>query len=62
MVENEGVERNEFVKEELEKLQEETLVSLSQASTEKEVSEIRIAILGRKGRLTLLLEGFRNTP
>ncbi len=50
------------MKEELEKLQEETLVSLSRASTEKEVSEIRIAVLGRKGRLTLLLKGLGTLP
>jgi phenylalanyl-tRNA synthetase alpha chain len=57
-----GARRNEVVKEELEKLHEETLASLSQTSTEKEVSEIRIGVLGRKGRLTQLLKGLGRLP
>jgi phenylalanyl-tRNA synthetase alpha chain len=44
------------VLEELETLQEETLLSLSKAKTEKDVSDIRIGVLGRKGSLTQLLK------
>ncbi len=44
------------MKEELEKLREESLAFLSQVSTEKEVSELRVRILGRKGSLTQLLK------
>jgi phenylalanyl-tRNA synthetase alpha chain len=50
------------VKEELEALQKETLTFLSQASTEKEVSEIRVRVLGRKGSLTQLLKGLGALP
>jgi phenylalanyl-tRNA synthetase alpha chain len=50
------LKRNDFVKEELEKLREESLAFLSQVSTEKEVSELRVRILGRKGSLTQLLK------
>lgn len=42
--------------EELEKLQEETLTSISKAKTERDVSDIRIRVLGRKGSLTQLLK------
>ena len=42
--------------EELEKLQEETLTSISTAKTERDVSDIRIRVLGRKGSLTQLLK------
>jgi phenylalanyl-tRNA synthetase alpha chain len=44
------------VLEELEKLQEETLTSISKAKTERDVSDIRIRVLGRKGSLTQLLK------
>jgi phenylalanyl-tRNA synthetase alpha chain len=44
------------VLEELEKLQEETLTSISTAKTERDVSDIRIRVLGRKGSLTQLLK------
>ena len=57
-----GVERDNFVKEKLEKLHGETLKSLSLASSEKEVSEIRIGVLGRRGRLTQLLKGLGTLP
>jgi phenylalanyl-tRNA synthetase alpha chain len=50
------------VKEELEALRKETLTFLSQASTEKEVSEIRVRVLGRKGSLTQLLKGLGTLP
>jgi phenylalanyl-tRNA synthetase alpha chain len=42
--------------EELENIQKESLIFLSQASTEKEISELRISFLGRKGSLTQLLK------
>ena len=42
--------------EELEKLREETLTSISTAKTERDVSDIRIRVLGRKGSLTQLLK------
>ncbi len=44
------------MKEELEKLRNEVIISISQASTEKELSEIRVGVLGRKGNLTQLLK------
>jgi phenylalanyl-tRNA synthetase alpha chain len=50
------------VKEELEKLRSEVLISISQASTEKEVSEIRVGVLGRKGSLTQLLKRLGTLP
>jgi phenylalanyl-tRNA synthetase alpha chain len=50
------------VKEELEKLHSEVFISISQASTEKEVSEIRVGVLGRKGRLTQLLKQLGTLP
>jgi phenylalanyl-tRNA synthetase alpha chain len=50
------------VKEELEKLRNEVLISISQASTEKELSEIRVGVLGRKGSLTLLLKRLGTLP
>jgi phenylalanyl-tRNA synthetase alpha chain len=45
-----------LVKEELEKLRDEVILSISRASTEKELSEIRVGVLGRKGNLTQLLK------
>ena len=51
-----------FVKEELENLHKEILASLSQVSTEKEVSEIRVRSLGRKGSVTQLLKRLGNLP
>jgi len=50
------------VKEELENLHKEILASLSQVSTEKEVSEIRVRSLGRKGSVTQLLKRLGNLP
>jgi phenylalanyl-tRNA synthetase alpha chain len=44
------------VKEELEKLRDEVILSISRACTEKELSEIRVGVLGRKGNLTQLLK------
>jgi phenylalanyl-tRNA synthetase alpha chain len=50
------------VKEGLESLQKEILASLSQVSTEKELSEIRVRVLGRKGSLTQLLKRLGTLP
>ncbi len=50
------------MKEELETLYKETLSSLSQASSAKEVNDIRVRILGRKGSLTQLLKGLGALP
>jgi len=50
------------VKEELERLHNEVLISISQASTEKEISEIRVGVLGRKGHLTRLLKQLGTLP
>ena len=48
--------------EELERLQKETLVSLSQAKLENEVSDVRVGVLGRKGSLTQLLKSLGALP
>ncbi len=50
------------MKEELETLLKETVASLSQALTEKDVSEIRVKVLGRKGSLTQLLKRLGTIP
>ena len=50
------------MKEELESLQKETWSSLSKVSTEKELLEIRVKVLGRKGSLTQLLKNLGNLP
>lgn len=50
------------MKGELEAVQKETLASLAQASTEQEVSEIRVRVLGKKGSLTQLLKGLGALP
>jgi len=50
------------VLEELENLHKEVLASLSQASTEKEVSEIRVRSLGKKGSVTQLLKRLGTLP
>jgi phenylalanyl-tRNA synthetase alpha chain len=46
----------------LQAVRESALAKLAQASTEEEVNQIRIGILGRKGKLTLLLRGVRELP
>ena len=48
--------------EELEQLEEETGVSLAQSKVEREVSDIRIRVLGRKGSLTQLLKRLGALP
>jgi phenylalanyl-tRNA synthetase alpha chain len=50
------------VKEELENLQKEIWASLSRVSTEKDLSEIRVRVLGRKGSLTQLLKRLGTLP
>ena len=50
------------MKEELETLYKETLPSLSQATSAKEVDDIRVRVLGRKGSLTQLLKGLGALP
>jgi phenylalanyl-tRNA synthetase alpha chain len=50
------------VKEELERLQKEVVVSISQASTEKEISEIRVKYLGKKGSVTQVLKSLGMLP
>ena len=48
--------------DELERLQSEVALSISQASTEKEISEIRVKVLGKKGSLTQLLKRLGTLP
>ncbi len=48
--------------EELERIERQTLSSLSGARTEKEVTEIRVQVLGRKGILTQLLKQLGALP
>ena len=55
-------ERDRFVLDELEKLQNEVVISISQASTEKEISEIRVKVLGKRGSLTQLLKRLGTLP
>jgi phenylalanyl-tRNA synthetase alpha chain len=50
------------VKEELDRLQKEVVISLSQASTEKEISEIRVKYLGKKGSITQILKSLGTLP
>jgi phenylalanyl-tRNA synthetase alpha chain len=45
------------VREELEALKNEVFITISHASTEKEISDIRVRYLGRKGSITQLLKG-----
>ena len=48
--------------DELEKLPNEVIISISQASTEKEISEIRVKVLGKKGSLTQRLKRLGTLP
>jgi phenylalanyl-tRNA synthetase alpha chain len=50
------------VKEELESLEKEIISFLSHVSTEKDLSEIRVRVLGRKGSLTQLLKCLGTLP
>lgn len=47
---------------ELERVWNEVVISISQASTEKEISEIRVKALGKKGSLTQLLKRLGTLP
>lgn len=46
----------------LERLQSEVVISISQASTEKEISEIRLKYLGKKGSITQVLKSLGTLP
>ena len=46
----------------LERLQSEVVISISQASTEKEISEIRVKYLGKKGSITQILKSLGTLP
>jgi phenylalanyl-tRNA synthetase alpha chain len=48
--------------EEFGKIEKEVLFSLSDAKTEKEISEIRVRVLGRRGSLTQLLKQLGTLP
>jgi phenylalanyl-tRNA synthetase alpha chain len=50
------------VLEELEKIEKEALAFLSDAKAENEVSEIRVRVLGKKGRLTQVLKRLGTLP
>ena len=50
------------MKEELDRLQNEVLISLSQAPTEKEISEVRVKYLGKKGSITQVLKSLGTLP
>ncbi len=50
------------MKEELESLKKETLSSLPKISTEKELLDLRVKVLGRKGSLTQLLKSLGSLP
>ncbi len=50
------------MKEELDRLQNEVMISISQASTEREISEIRIKYLGKKGSITQVLKSLGTLP
>ena len=46
----------------LDALKVEVLERIQHCSTESEIEQLRIEILGRKGRLTLLLRGLKDLP
>jgi phenylalanyl-tRNA synthetase alpha chain len=50
------------MKEELKSLRKEIMISISQASTEKEISEIRVRYLGKKGSITRVLKSLGTLP
>jgi phenylalanyl-tRNA synthetase alpha chain len=50
------------VTDELERLKEEVVISISNASTEKEISDIRVRYLGRRGRITQFLKSLGTLP
>jgi len=50
------------VLDKLERLQSEVVISISQASTEKEIAEIRVKYLGKKGSITQVLKSLGTLP
>ena len=48
--------------DELERLQNEVVISISQTSTEKEISDIRVKYLGKKGSITQVLKSLGTLP
>jgi phenylalanyl-tRNA synthetase alpha chain len=50
------------VTDELKRLKEEVVISISNASTEKEISDIRVRYLGRRGRITQFLKSLGTLP
>jgi phenylalanyl-tRNA synthetase alpha chain len=50
------------VKEELDRLENDVAISLSRVSTEREISEIRVKYLGKKGRITQVLKSLGTLP
>jgi phenylalanyl-tRNA synthetase alpha chain len=50
------------VLDELERLQNEVVISISQTSTEKEISDIRVKYLGKKGSITQVLKSVGTLP
>src|SRR5262252_9634098 len=48
--------------ESLETLQGEVLDRIQQSNSEREIEQLRVEILGRNGRLTLLLRGLKDLP
>jgi phenylalanyl-tRNA synthetase alpha chain len=50
------------VLDELERLQNEVVISISQTSTEKEISDIRVKYLGKKGSITQVLKSLGTLP
>jgi phenylalanyl-tRNA synthetase alpha chain len=50
------------VLDELERLQNEVVISISQTSTEKEISDIRVKYLGKKGSITQVLKSLGILP
>ena len=46
----------------LEALQGEVLDRIQQAASEAEIEQLRVEVLGRNGRLTLLLRGLKDLP
>jgi phenylalanyl-tRNA synthetase alpha chain len=55
-------ERDRFMLDDLQKLQNEVVISISQASTEKEISDIRVKYLGKKGSITQILKSLGTLP
>ena len=50
------------MEDELERLEEEVVTSISKASTEKEISDVRVRYLGKRGGITQFLKGLGALP